>query len=254
MARKVLNPGVGQGKYVRTEKECKCIVCGESFMALRSDALRCPKCNEVRDKVHRQRPRPERLKGERSFICIDCGQSFSAIRIAQRCVDCQRLRTNRLNAAGEQKRRKPCIDCGELVYRRTALRCHSCEGKRRTAEGLVAGASNPNWKGGRFYKDGYVHIANPDLTRRKHHYIGEHIVVWEGANGPLKRGWHIHHINGVRDDNRLENLLAMPAHSHHELHSRQDLQAFAAVQEQRIRELEAQLAAGATLKTRPPDS
>ena len=37
--------------------------------------------------------------------------------------------------------------------------------------------------------------------RRRHHH-----AVWEEANGPLPEGYEIDHINGVRSDNRLENL------------------------------------------------
>jgi hypothetical protein len=33
-----------------------------------------------------------------------------------------------------------------------------------------------------------------------------HRYVWEKANGPIPRGMHIHHRNGDKADNRLENL------------------------------------------------
>ena len=34
----------------------------------------------------------------------------------------------------------------------------------------------------------------------------EHRAVWEEANGDIPKDMQIHHINGKRDDNRLENL------------------------------------------------
>lgn len=33
-----------------------------------------------------------------------------------------------------------------------------------------------------------------------------HRLIWEHVNGPIPKGMHIDHINGVRDDNRIENL------------------------------------------------
>ncbi len=33
-----------------------------------------------------------------------------------------------------------------------------------------------------------------------------HRVIWEMHNGPLPDGWEIDHINGVKSDNRIENL------------------------------------------------
>ena len=34
----------------------------------------------------------------------------------------------------------------------------------------------------------------------------EHRAVWEEANGDIPKGMQIHHINGKKNDNRLENL------------------------------------------------
>ena len=45
-------------------------------------------------------------------------------------------------------------------------------------------------------------------------YVFEHLVVWEKHHNPLPDGWHIHHINGIKNDNRIENLQAMPGREH----------------------------------------
>lgn len=41
-----------------------------------------------------------------------------------------------------------------------------------------------------------------------------HREVWEAANGPIPEGYQIHHLNGNKGDNRLENL-ALLSHSEH---------------------------------------
>jgi len=56
--------------------------------------------------------------------------------------------------------------------------------------------------------DGYIVMNTPNG------YMGEHRYVWELAHGKLEKGWVVHHINGIKDDNRLENLIALPRHSH----------------------------------------
>jgi len=33
-----------------------------------------------------------------------------------------------------------------------------------------------------------------------------HRVIWEHVHGPIPKGMHIDHINGVKDDNRISNL------------------------------------------------
>ena len=49
-------------------------------------------------------------------------------------------------------------------------------------------------------------------------YTPEHRIVWEQANGPIPKGWHVHHLNGIKDDNRLENLVVLSPKDHHTQH------------------------------------
>ena len=69
--------------------------------------------------------------------------------------------------------------------------------------------NNGNWRGGKTYhKKGYVMVLAKGHPRAKTgNYVFEHILVMEEHLGRhLEPGENIHHKNGLKDDNRIENL------------------------------------------------
>lgn len=70
----------------------------------------------------------------------------------------------------------------------------------------------PAHRGGRFIQAGYVvmQLQPDDLyfpMAKSNHYILEHRLVMAKHLGRCLKPWEVvHHINGIRDDNRLENL------------------------------------------------
>jgi len=70
------------------------------------------------------------------------------------------------------------------------------------------GALNPNWKGGRVkHSKGYIYRFVPNHPYAHNGYVLEHRLVMEAHLGRyLTPKEVIHHINEIKDDNRLENL------------------------------------------------
>jgi len=112
-------------------------------------------------------------------------------------------------------------DCGqETTVRGCNLRAGltkscGCLATEKAAERLrnrppLKGPANANWKGGRnINAAGYVEIYAPDHPRIKssRRYVLEHILVMEKVlERYLRDDERVHHRNGIKNDNRPENL------------------------------------------------
>lgn len=77
------------------------------------------------------------------------------------------------------------------------------------------GSKNPMWKGGRI-SDGHGYIKLKIAPKK---YRLEHRVIMEEHIGrKLNKYEHVHHINGIKNDNRLENLIILLKSDHHKIH------------------------------------
>uniref|UniRef100_A0A6M3JPK9 Putative homing endonuclease n=1 Tax=viral metagenome TaxID=1070528 RepID=A0A6M3JPK9_9ZZZZ len=121
-----------------------------------------------------------------------------------------------------------CPDCGKvrdrIAYQIKAPtftgRCASCSGKQRGKE--QRGMQHPNWKGGcsrtRGYKQVYIAPNSPfsKMVPKGKGVVREHRLIMAKYLGRcLKTNEIVHHLNGIRDDNRIENL-ALTTRKQHE--------------------------------------
>ena len=91
----------------------------------------------------------------------------------------------------------------------------------RTAKtGPRPGARHPNWKGGRTLCKGYWYLYQPDhpLANRHGRVLEHRLVMERHLDRPLTRQEVVHHKNGDRLDNRIENLQVFDSNGDHLRH------------------------------------
>lgn len=47
-----------------------------------------------------------------------------------------------------------------------------------------------------------------------------HRLIWETYRGPIPKGYIVHHINGNKKDNRIENLSCISVKEHNKIHAK----------------------------------
>ena len=113
---------------------------------------------------------------------------------------------------------------------------------RKCATKLRLGEKHQSWKGGKIRVGGYVLIKLlPDdffyPMANSQRYVSEHrLVVAKHLNRCLLPWEVVHHKNGIRDDNRTENLALLPHSKFHliDLHTKSYIKAL----EKQIKKLE----------------
>jgi hypothetical protein len=114
---------------------------------------------------------------------------------------------------------RKCVNCGVVFPARKVRGRNKAKYCSRRCfqedQPIGQGPLNPRWKGGReIDRDGYVRL----WRTKEHPRVLEHRLVMEQHLGrSLRKGETVHHINGDKQDNRIENLqLRFGTHGPHQ--------------------------------------
>lgn len=199
----------------------KCIECGAGFRVKHTEVGKfCSKtCYRAHEAVH-GRPRAIQLT---HFTCATCGTGFS-----RRPGDLRKYREIfgkdplycSTKCAGEAKRLavgRDCVQCGkpiEAIWRDGRTRNHrntlcstECRKAFKLAEHERLRPAEERQVQRNLTTQGYVRLRFPNKNGIRGREVLEHRLVMEMALGrALTAEETVHHKNGRRDDNSLENL------------------------------------------------
>ena len=177
---------------------------------------RCRKCGKKKlaSKFGRNRRHPDGL----CFRCKACKRKYyeeNKERISVRSKEYYRNNREKYKARAREYLKNAkrngkwgyCEICKQAIaYRNKSGLCRGCF----LASGGQERENAPGWIGGRVSSGrGYIKIYSPDhpSAAQKSGYVAEHRLIMEKDLGRyLKPNEYVHHINGIRDDNRIENL------------------------------------------------
>lgn len=109
----------------------------------------------------------------------------------------------------ETKRKMSESGKGRIVSDETRQKLRELNGGEKNYWFGKRGAGTARWKGGRSRQNGYIVISIEGVN------IKEHRLVMEQSLGRKLYLWEtVHHINGIKDDNRIENLKLLPGLEH----------------------------------------
>lgn len=130
--------------------------------------------------------------------CAVCGTTTTTRWVGPLCSTCY-----------DRSKFGPCPDCGALRSP-SAKRCHACSAAHQRGAPKKRQSKKP-----RTHKPmDYILVLRPKgHSRKSSSYMFEHRLVMEQHLGrELLPDETVHHINGIRHDNRLENLELMIIH------------------------------------------
>lgn len=123
------------------------------------------------------------------------------------------------------RKNEQCSSCSKLICDVSSM-CNRCANKKtieiygNPMQGMTR-EKCPNWRGGIYKHGGYVLILKPKGHPCKEFYVLEHRLVMEQHLGRyLTLIEVVHHINEIKDDNRIENLMLFKNNSEHITHHR----------------------------------
>ncbi len=191
----------------RKPRELKCEVCSKIYKSYKDIQRFCS--NKCRAYFNSNKWKHTKFE-DKKFSLDLIANRFHRILVIKRVEN----PTNKINTRSYWLIK---CDCGaeKIMTAARIRRSKSCGCYKKEGSYAPKGINHSQWKGGFHYNGGYKFILNKKHPNaKKSGYIAEHIFVMsEFLQRPLLKTEVVHHKNGIKDDNRIENL-ELWSHSH----------------------------------------
>ena len=182
-----------------------CLHCGKEFVEPKNKHNRAYCSQKCANKASGEKRSRERLI--KVCACATCGKVFTVPICDHRTQEGTIKYCSKECSYQGSRTRKPvrCLYCGkEFETTRLKFCSPKCGNEYKKAQ-------NPG--NGFWYENGYIVIYNHGKPIKEHIKIIQDIIGRELMPGEI-----VHHINGIKDDNRPENLILMSDGEHSRYH------------------------------------
>ena len=163
-----------------------------------------------------------------TYVCYQCGKEFQRDSHRERKHGwCSRLCWREYANAHRRGIEISCANCGKKFFeypsnlrqRKGNQRGRYCC-SRECRYALIKGSGHYSWKGRYKNRAGYVLLRDALIPEEFKsmitcgHVLEHRLIMAQHLGRPLERHEVVHHLNGIKDDNRAENLELYPLYEH----------------------------------------
>jgi hypothetical protein len=180
-----------------------CPICNKQYQV-------CPSHDKKKSVCSLSCKRKKQEKQKIQNACLYCGKKYKLCK--SRAKHERYCSSTCKEKYSKERKRQVCLQCNKVFYKQYKTVC--CSTKCRSL--YFSGKNCTSYVNGKSKQaTGYIVI----LTGPKKYEFEHRLIMEKKIGRKLKKREVVHHINGIKTDNRIENLLLMDKKDHDRMHT-----------------------------------